>query len=527
MTTTSASMVVSSASRMRSTRRVALDAVNLHVRAEVDAVVAVYGRDHVAERGAEAAHHRMRECLRDGDVEPAAAAGGRDLGADEAGADHDDLRVRVELRAERERVVEGPEREHVREVRVDREATGRRPGGDDQAVEGDGFPGVEGHRRARRRRARSPGCPTASRERARRSRLRAARCRPAPPCPRAGPWRAAGGRTGGGVRPTIATMRPSYSPRRSVSAARSPASDIPTIAIVRDNRALGHVGDVVVCVRALPCSHTSLVALGGFAAGPLGPRARRGYASGAPLVSSEPDANVILAGRCPTRTRSSCMPDDHALDLDVSGRPLHLRDVDLDALPAPEDDRRDRRVRAVGEAEHGDDAEVRRVGDEARRDLLSGAPDLRDGARPQVLRVASTVPGDLDLAIILTGQRRRHVRGGPAAQGQVRGDLRGRLLRDRQGRRASSKRRLDDLVQIGDVRLLGPEHQPQRVRRLPRRPRRPVDRAHHAVGPPGPARLPGPGDRHPAHALGADRQRGRPRVRRLRRATSPTSPKSA
>ena len=36
-----------------------------------------------------------------------------------------------------------------------------------------------------------------------------------------------------------------------------------------------------------------------------------------------------------------------------------------------------------------------------------------------------------------------------------------------------------------------------------------------------------PGARHPPVALGADRQRGRPRVRRLRRATSPTSPRSA
>ncbi len=93
---------------------VALDAVDLHVRAQIDAVVAVHGRDHVAQRGTEASHHRVRQCLQDGHVEAPTPACRCDLGADEAGTDHDDLWARVELSPQRQRVVEGPEREDVR-----------------------------------------------------------------------------------------------------------------------------------------------------------------------------------------------------------------------------------------------------------------------------------------------------------------------------------------------------------------------------------------------------------------------------
>ena len=53
------------------------------------------------------------------------------------------------------------------------------------------------------------------------------------------------------------------------------------------------------------------------------------------------------------------------------------------------------------------------------------------------------------------------------------------------------------------------------------------DRADHPERPPGPADLPGPGARHPPVALGADRQRGRPRVRRLRRLLRRPGPTSA
>ena len=60
-----------------------------------------------------------------------------------------------------------------------------------------------------------------------------------------------------------------------------------------------------------------------------------------------------------------------------------------------------------------------------------------------------------------------------------------------------------------------PQHQPQCLRGLPRRPARQGHRPHHPERPPGPPDLPGPGDRHQALALGAGRQRGRHGVGRL------------
>src|SRR5262249_41059728 len=85
---------------------VALDALDDHARAQVDAVVTMYGRNRGAELGPEPADHRLREHLEQRDVKATHAACRRDLGADEAGADHDDLRPRVEELAQRECVVE-------------------------------------------------------------------------------------------------------------------------------------------------------------------------------------------------------------------------------------------------------------------------------------------------------------------------------------------------------------------------------------------------------------------------------------
>ena len=168
------------------------------------------------------------------------------------------------------------------------------------------------------------------------------------------------------------------------------------------------------------------------------------------------------------------------------------------------------------------------VGRAARRDLLSGAPDVRDGARPHVLpRRSFDVPGDLDLAIILTGravdtfeevlQRKAKFAVIFAAGFSETGKD------GEQARGAAST----SSCASGDVRLLGPNTNLNAFEDF----RADLDGPSIALitqsRPPGPARVPGPGDRHPAHALGADRQRGRPRVRRLRRATSPTSPKSA
>ena len=76
--------------------------------AEVDAVVAVQvgaARAPIASPSARCERHRQR--LEHRDVEPALAAGGGHLGADEAGADHDDPSgVAVEIGPQGEAVVE-------------------------------------------------------------------------------------------------------------------------------------------------------------------------------------------------------------------------------------------------------------------------------------------------------------------------------------------------------------------------------------------------------------------------------------
>ncbi len=201
--------------------------------------------------------------------------------------------------------------------------------------------------------------------------------------------------------------------------------------------------------------------------------------------------------------------------VDVSGRPLRLRDVDLHTFLNP------KTIAVIGASEQSAKPNSVMTRKFSAWAAQHGAtfypvhPDLRDRARAQVLRVAGRGPRRSRSRDHPHRARRRHVRRGAAAQGEVRGDLRGRVLGDRhRGREARAA--------PGWARALGrraparPEHEPQRVRGVPRRPRRPVDRADHAVGSPGPPGVPGPGDRHPAHALGTDRQRGRPRVRRLR-----------
>ena len=72
--------------------------------------------DHRTELGPEPAHHRLLQCLEHGHVEPTASARGRDLAADEPGADHHHLRPRFELPAQRRRVVERAQHVHAGEV---------------------------------------------------------------------------------------------------------------------------------------------------------------------------------------------------------------------------------------------------------------------------------------------------------------------------------------------------------------------------------------------------------------------------
>ncbi len=146
-------------------------------------------------------------------------------------------------------------------------------------------------------------------------------------------------------------------------------------------------------------------------------------------------------------------------------------------VPAPEVGRRHRRVRDPAAPEHADDARGQGVRRPERRRLLPGAPGARDRARRALLPDDRRRP------------RRRRPRGDPhrrrpstpsrrcmAKKAQLRGDLRGRVLRDRrQGRRAARGPPRGPRAQRRDPPAR-PEHEPQRVLRV-RGPARAVDRA--------------------------------------------------
>ena len=224
------------------------------------------------------------------------------------------------------------------------------------------------------------------------------------------------------------------------------------------------------------------------------------------------------------------MPTTRKLDrsgrLDVSGRPLGLRDVDLDTFLHP------KTIALIGASEQSakpNTAMTRKFDAWARQNgaaFYPVHPTYETVLGHRCFKSVFDIPGELDLAIILTGRavdtfeevlQRKAKFAVIFAAGFSETGAEGKKTRGAArppgagGRRAPAR----------------PEHEPQRVRGIPPGPRRPVDRLDHAVRASGPSGVPGPGDRYPAHALGADRQRGRPRIRRLRRATSPTGPKSA
>ena len=82
-------------------RAVALEGLDAGAQEHPHAVVGVDVAVDRADLGAEHALERDRERVDDGDVEAALARGGGDLGADPAGADHDDRAAAVQPLAQR------------------------------------------------------------------------------------------------------------------------------------------------------------------------------------------------------------------------------------------------------------------------------------------------------------------------------------------------------------------------------------------------------------------------------------------
>ena len=196
-------------------------------------MVAVQLAAHHAEHRAEPAHERCRQRFEHGDLEAAQAARGRDLGADEPGADDHDARRGVEAthgsRARRRRVrsTKMPSRSGV-----PGSVRGVAPVASTRPSNASALAVVEGRRGVRRGRGSRPACPAAARGRDRRTAAR----RSARSSGSHSPARScfdSGGRSYGrcGSAPTR-TSRPSKPSRRRVSVARSPASEAPTTATV-------------------------------------------------------------------------------------------------------------------------------------------------------------------------------------------------------------------------------------------------------------------------------------------------------
>ena len=208
------------------------------------------------------------------------------------------------------------------------------------------------------------------------------------------------------------------------------------------------------------------------------------------------------------------MPTDRPA-VDISGRPLRLRDVDLDTFLHP------KTIAVIGASEQSakpNTAMTRKFSAWAKQHgatFYPVHPTYETVLGHKCYASLDEVPGDLDLAIILTGHavdtfeevlQRKAKFAVIFAAGFSETGAEGEKL----------EQRLDGLVRSGDVRLLGPNTNLNAFEEFRDDLEGPSIALDHPVGSPGPAGVPGPGDRHPAHALGTDRQRGRPRVRRLR-----------
>ena len=161
----------------------------------------------------------------DGHLDAEAAAGRRDLAADEAGPDDRDRTRRCELRRQAFGVVGGPEHVDPREVGVG-QAAGRSPGGDEQSVEGPLRSVFEANARARD----VERGDAAARHHLEVEAVGHARHACASGIVPVSTCLESGGRSNGGQWRSApsSVMVPSWPRRRSATAARSPARDAPT-----------------------------------------------------------------------------------------------------------------------------------------------------------------------------------------------------------------------------------------------------------------------------------------------------------
>src|SRR3954470_24638301 len=149
------------------------------------------------------------------------------------------------------------------------------------------------------------------------------------------------------------------------------------------------------------------------------------------------------------------VPSPSAADVDVSGRALHLRDVDIDAFLHP------RTIAVIGASEQSAKPNSAMTRKFAQWSAQNGAtfypvhPERETVLGHACYKSVFDVPGDIDLAIILTGRaeetfeevlRRKAKFAVIFAAGFSETGAEGK----------KRERRLEQLVQSGDVRLLGP-----------------------------------------------------------------------
>ena len=180
----------------------ALERLDADAEADVDAVVAVQVGGQRPQVGAQDPLQGHGQGLDHGDLEAPLAAGGGHLGADEAGADHDHpARGGVEVGPDGQAVVERAQHVDPGQAAAAGQVAGRRAGGDDQAVEGDGAPVGQGQTAVAQVQAGGPAARAPSRPRARPT---STGRRPSAAVPGARPapaWTAAAGRRAAGPRP--------------------------------------------------------------------------------------------------------------------------------------------------------------------------------------------------------------------------------------------------------------------------------------------------------------------------------------
>ncbi len=142
-------------------------------------------------------------------------------------------------------------------------------------------------------------------------------------------------------------------------------------------------------------------------------------------------------------------------DLDVSGRPLHLRDVDIDAFLHP------KTIAVIGASETSakpNTAMTRKFSAWAQKNgatFYPVHPDRESVLGHKCYKSVLDVPGDIDLAIILTGRAEETFEEVLARKAKF-AVIFAAGFSETGAEGKKREQRLEKLVQSGDVRLLGP-----------------------------------------------------------------------